>query len=277
MSKFEQYIIEKTYDLNDDVDYIYNKSNMNKFIKALQEIDEDYIYDILRKTNSSDGYEFAIFPSTELKNNSSIEASEIKPVSIRVGIFDNGSFYRPNNNTLQISLNMPAFTFLRNQKFNKSSIEKFLNVQTPRFFNEFTSHSIKATIYHELVHWIDDVTHNSFISKKISKANEYNNIKGIIGKFNSVNHTNFEINSQIHAIKQVKRELSEKEFDNLTWEKLFQKKASLMANFKNFKNKNDYEIFIQNFIKRLHREDLLPSAMKKIPSWDDMNQILNTI
>ncbi|NCO32190.1 hypothetical protein GW891_05525, partial [bacterium] len=172
-----------------------------------------------------------------------------------------------------MSLNYNAFGLASNSNFNKKSIEKYLDHKSERFFNEFSSKSFKATIYHELTHWIDDTLHNKFITKKIEKAKD-GDLKGKLG---SVNHANFEINSQIHAIKQIKREMSQEDFDDLTWENLFKKKSSLMSNFKNFKDEKTYNIFINNFVKRLHKEGLLPKKMNRIPSWLKMQIILKSI
>lgn len=279
MSKFEKYLLEKTHELDEDVDYIYSLSNMDKFLTAIKNIDSTYISKVLKETEVGNEFEFASLKSEDLKTDTSIRASKIKPITIRIGIFEDGSYYKPSSkyNTMQISLNKQAFSFAKNMSFDRETIENILNNQSTRFFNEFSPHSVKATIYHELTHWTDDALHNNFIANKISKAKETNNSNVLRGKDGEVNHTSFEVNSQVHAVKQIKRELTDIEFNSITWENLFQKKASIMSNFKNFKSESDYTDFVNKFVSRLYRENILPRAMRKIPSWSEMNRILASV
>jgi hypothetical protein len=79
------------------------------------------------------------------------------------------------------------------------------------FRNEITETNIKGSIYHELSHWLNDTLHNKAVSKNMPITQDK------IDKLWSgdVNFSDFEIDAQVHAIKQVKRNYK-KDFDKLT-------------------------------------------------------------
>lgn len=122
--------------------------------------------------------------------------------------------------------------------------------------------NLQCLILRELCnHWMDDVLHDGILQKKIDKKN-------LKGKHNSVNHAFFEVNSQIHKIKQLKRDLGEK-YEELTWTDLLKKLPSLISNFTNFRNEKEYNEFMKKIINRLVREDLMTDNLRKYPKkWE---------
>ncbi len=270
MKNFKEFLIEKTFNIQLDVDYIYNKSGLSELSDMISIGDTKGVNKFLAQ-----GKTFLSLSSNTLKSRHTKQASKIKPVLIEVGVFDGGSFYDTKLNFIQISINKQALKHFMSLGLDVQNAEFDLRKVSNRFLKEFKPATLKGTISHELTHWIDDVLHGEFLTKRVNVARE-RGIKGLAGKHNNVNHTEFEVNSQIHAVKEIKRNLGKREFDKLNWIGLIQQKSSLMANFDNFKTPDDYQIFMKKFVSRLHREQLLAKGLKKIPTFSEMRRILNT-
>jgi len=269
MKSFAEFLIEKTFNVQIDVDYLYTKSKLDVLVSLIDAGDIEGLRKFLSK-----GKTFLSISSNELKSRSAKQASKIKPVLIDVGVFKGGSYYDTRTNYIQLSLNKSALQYFMTLDLDPKNAERELNKVSNRFMKEFKPSAIKGTIAHELAHWIDDVLHNQFLSNRVTIARE-KGIIGLAGKHNDVNHTEFEVNSQIHAIKEIKRSMGAREYNKITWIGLIQQKSSLMSNFKHFLSESDYNEFMISFVKRLHREKLLAKTLKHIPSYREMKSILN--
>jgi hypothetical protein len=93
----------------------------------------------------------------------------------------------------------------------------------------------------------------------------------------SLVHSPLEINAQIHAIKNIQRELGKKAFNKLTWRDLFIYKNSLIGNFSNFKNELEYDVMMKNFLLRLNREGILGKELRKVPGYPEMREIVRSV
>jgi L-2-hydroxyglutarate oxidase LhgO len=73
----------------------------------------------------------------------------------------------------------------------------------------------------------------------------------------------FELDAQIHAIKQLKRDYN-KIWDEVTWEFIVQHKSSFNMVFKTLSraSKKDKTDYIKRLYKRLNREKLLGKSLK---------------
>jgi len=147
------------------------------------------------------------------------------------------------------------------------------------FLNEITEHKLKATIAHELSHWISDSLYNSQIKKTINLAIKLDkHIKEVL-RVEDVNMSYFEIDAQIHGIKQIKRKKN-KYWDTYTLTDLFFMYPPLRATTTVLYNKYSKEvldIWLKNLITRMNRENLLGKNMKKFPSIEELTEDVSHI
>jgi len=265
--RFKKYLLnEKTARIGADVDMIYKLSFL-KYEKIFKKDDlQLFIKEIQSTNNIGNGqFIFNTFNSSILKSRDCRMAHDINPINIQCGLL-NGNFYRPIDKMIQISLNMSATNILIMHKIkNIDDLSKVIKNSDilERIQSEFDGKSIKGSIYHELSHWIDDSKHNFHITKMIKKASELQSTD-IMKKDGSVVFTDYEIEAQVHAIKQLKREFN-KSWDFITWNDIIQFKPSFdviknqLKQSKPIVQKNYY----QRLIKRLNREKLLGKLMQK--------------
>lgn len=272
--KLTKLLNERTHHLDDDVDFIYEKARYGELVKAIENKDL-VMLDQLRLMYK---YDYITLHSSQLTNEDSIAANEINPVEIYIGRYEGyGNYYKPALGFIQLEPNMGVLDLYYTQGFD-AVYDYINNNQLDRFKNEITENSLKGSIYHELTHWIDDSLYGRFLNKKTQKAFELKSKIPMLGKKSNVNHTYYEVNSQIHAIKQIKRKLGQEKFNQLGWEDLFKLKSSLMTNFSGFKSEDDYNVFVNDFYRRLFREGLLTDKLtKEKPNWATMRQILNRV
>jgi hypothetical protein len=278
MLKFKEFLIEKTFNVNKDTDWIMQTSGMKHFLRLIESENVQDIQEFVQQNVDYKGeVNLLATDSSFLKSRDSKKAHKKKPINIRVGMYQDGSFYNPVDKQLQISLNYHAFTTFSNLDFSKDKARNdgMLNAQATRFLHEFDYKSVAATVQHELTHYLDDALHNDMIQKVVNRAKEGK--VGLKGSKADVNHTEFEINSQIHAMKQLKRDMGKKKYDALNFKTLFQNKASIMSNFKNFRNEDEYTKMVKAFVSRLHREKLLPKGLQRIPDWRQMQNLLGSV
>lgn len=261
MLTYKQFLLlEKTYEVDKDVDYLFDKADLHQILYLINEGDAATLHKILPFKND----EVLLWSgdSSELKSQDSVSAHNLNPVKIYIGIFKNGSYYSPEKSVIQLSVNNQAFNHFILLNGDWEKINKSLEHQAERFKNEFSASNVKGTFQHELTHWIDDTLHNKFIHKKLLDKN-------IKGRHNSVNHSFFEINAQIHKIKQLKRDLGEK-YNELDWFGLMKKLTSLITNFQRFRNDKEYNELMRKVVLRLQREGLMTDKLRKIPDRMEM-------
>ncbi len=263
----EQALEEATFNMDKDVDFIYKKAGFDKIVKAMESGNAETMKKAFRGLKEWYG------SSSELKSRVAKKAHKINPVTIKTGMLWDGSLYDPRNKIIAISLNQGAYTILDTSGYDAETvIRRVAGNKGKMLMKEFWASNIKGTIYHELTHWADDSLHNRHIKNTIDRAREGGQTS-LKGKFSDVNHTPFELDAQIHAIKAIRKSLGKRAFDKMDWDDLFKEKSSLQSNFRNFKDKRDYMSMMKRFIKRLNREGLLGKGLKKIPSYNKISQI----
>lgn len=251
-------INEKLFNVDDDVDYIIEKSGIEEFYNQVKEGKTPHFYEIIDDKEVA----FLAIDSSELKSEDAIKANEVNPISIFIG-FPNGklgSHYNPLDKYILVSPNRTAFKILYKKE------DDFLSDQELKTFkNEFKLERLKHALAHELSHWISDSLYSSHIQKIIDRANELNDAEYMKLKKHDVNMTYFEIDAIVHSIKELKRQYTQEEWDQLTFREIMLEYTALSAVDKTLKSKYGLEIALiwqKNLFKRMQREGLLGLNMK---------------
>ena len=249
MIRFKQYLLEKTFRLGKDVDYIYD-TFFKGFVKAINSGHWDG--SIPNKIHIN---------SQELSSNDAKKAHAINPITIHRA-FGHGNAYQPIKHIITLDVNSNALDVFSNYGVN-GNLEKAKNLVGNRgelWLDDISEKRIKGTIYHELSHWLDDTFHNNHLLRMVKKAHEDSSAVNQGGKTST--SSKYEINAQIHAIKEMKRHFKKSEWDAMTWDDLVAKSAALdtMSNLN--KEANDYKHWRKELLKRMAREKLLGKNMK---------------
>lgn len=236
-------LTEELHNVDDDVNLLYNK-----FFKS--DIDEVKRTGVITKNLFK---EYKIDTSI-LKNPKSIKTHKLNPCEILIN--HGGNSYNPVKHIIILSINKNAVDhIIDNYDGNlKEAVDDAYDDLKDSLNNEFEEHKIKGSIHHELTHWIDDTLYGSHIDKYLKKNNvdkKYNRI--------TVNTLPFEINAQIHAIKQIKNK-NEDKWDYLTFGNLIKISPSLFQIYRSLSYDDKIE-WIKKLKKRMYREGLLGKKM----------------
>ena len=260
-------LLEITYDIDNDVDFIYN-TIFKKYVNELKNKtffkNLDKFYPLLYTT----GFLFDSIGSEILKDANSKFAHMIKPIYIIGGIFDTDSKITfdkkiQNRNYIIISIDKKLIElYIKNNFSFKKLSPNVPDRQIQLIVNSLKESYIKSMIYHELSHWLNDTLNNEHISKVVALAKKYNNDDILKLKTKDIDLTHFEIDAQIHGIKQYKRD-NEKIWDKLTLFQLFKLYPSLLVIYNSIKKQGTEakDIWLQTLVKRMHRENLLGKKM----------------
>ena len=264
-------LLEKTFDIDNDVTFIYNKYLKNIINDiAKKKLNNKIIDNIF----SSKDTLIAKISSKYLKCDDCIKAHNINPIDIYIGLFnDIGSAYAHNfnkkDNKIFISLNVSVLRDLLYRDYVFYSYEKEIEKE---YYKLLSAETLQAVIYHELSHWLSDSLYNWHITNK--KALIYLDKKDIeiILKVPDVNISYFEIDAQVHSIKMLKKLIIKRLGDlkgnfiwnNKTMTNLADEYQTLHIIYdivnKNY-GSNISNIWIKNLKKRLDREKLLGKKM----------------
>lgn len=280
--RLKKYLTEKTFSISRDVNDIY-KVAFKGFIDTIHKhnFDPDKLIEDKKFGNVFSkiykGYsviEFGEINGKELKSKDSRRAYEVNPVVINYGVFYDGNWYRPKEienkilhtskifSTIQLSPSHDVLSLIM-----KSQVKHIKKEQLPMFYNSLKEDKIKGSISHELSHWISDSLYNRHIERILKKAYELNNREVIFLGKKDVNMTYFEIDAQIHSIKQL-RQSHKKEWNEMTLEDIFENLPSLWTMAKVLYDKwgrEIYKIWMKSLVKRMARENILGKNMRKYP------------
>jgi len=249
-------ITEKTFRVNEDVKFIYDKA-FKKFVK-----------DFAKGTVPAkiqqwivDQKEIIIttFDSSEMQTKDAKAAHLVNPITIEAGIF-NGSWYNPKKKVMRVGFPLDAANIL----LTKGAYD-VPESQRTYLQNEMKETKVKATIAHELSHWINDSTFGFQISKLVDIAAELKSAEVLKLHKRDVNMTHFEVDAIIHGIKAVKSKVGNKEWDTLTFKQVGELYTSLWSVIKKLEYYGDdvAGIYKKMVLKRMHREKLLGKNMRK--------------
>ena len=260
--KFDLFLNEKTFNIGKDVDFIYNKG-FKPYLDILFNIKNPNakidFFKAIDKNNPNDReLLLATIDSSKLSTKKCKAAHEVNPITIKAGIKDYGSFYNPQKKLIWVSMNWHVVDMYR--AYGIRAWERVRDGRE-RFRNELKVSAIKGTIYHELSHWLSDSLYNQHIAKRLEIAQKTQDAS-IVSRFGSALFTDFEIDAQVHAIKQIKRDYR-KTFDSLTWMDIIKIKGTFHVIFKklNTLKPEEQQIYFKLMSKRLARESLLSKGM----------------
>tara|TARA_R110000796_G_scaffold59568_4_gene137424 strand:- start:1723 stop:2502 length:780 start_codon:yes stop_codon:yes gene_type:complete len=239
----ETLLNEKLTDVQIDIDYIFNK-----YFKGP--------YEIVETTRSLDNFEIprSHFFSGLLKSELAIKANEVNPCVIEIG-GDRFNSYSPQENKIRLTYSNNAVRFIRDYNNNIDEAAAQLETkQAKSLLREFSPETIKASIHHELVHWIDDSLNNNHIGKHIKKAGETNTSNS------DANGHTLEIQGQIHNIVQLNNKFKP-QWDTMTFTEMIQLSPALNTVIRSFSSNQLKKQWIRNIKTRMHREGLLGKNM----------------
>lgn len=276
IQRYKSYFVERTFDTDSDVDFIYNfifKPYVNKLKDKSFDEDINKNWPVIHEK----GCVFEYIDSSKLKCKESKIANELKPIYIFGGVFSTESkmvFDRKikDRNYIVISLNRELVDIYIKSDFDFRNMKKFISEKQIQIAKNMLKESyIKSMIYHEVSHWLNSTLHNDHIEKVVLLAKKYNNPELLKLKTKNVNLTHFEIDAQIHGLKPVYKD-NKMKWDKLTFMQLFFLYPSLYSIYKDVKEygKDILDIWLQTLIKRMNRESLLGSSMK-IPFKDSFD------
>lgn len=246
----EALLSEALINVDSDVEWIYDQ-----FFK------KDYEEVLLTKHINNDMFKTHEISTSDLKSPIAIEANELNPCKILINVHGS-NFYKPKDSLLSISVNKGAINFIK--EYGNNSLEvafKELNdTQANALISEFKSSSIKGSIHHELVHWIDDTMNNRHISKRLNKADKTGiRIKAKGGA--NINTDKLEIQGIIHNILQLKK-LHADIWDSISFNDLIKLSPSLTGLVQNL-SRSEFSNWKRGVITRMNREGLLGVMMSR--------------
>ena len=202
------------------------------------------------------------FPSSSLKSENAKKAHAVNPIEIHVWLVSPprlgaGNYYSPSQKAIHISLDYKIADAMLNRL---STIPLH---QIPMLRNEVSELKHKATIRHELTHWIDDSLHNFYITKSLNNIDDLKREKKTkqaeIAYKKDLSHNQsdvymapVEINAMVNQIAEYKRRVGNKKYDSLSWSELMIELPSLGSINAKFGSKWRKKMF-----ERLSREELI--------------------
>lgn len=242
----------------------------NLLNEALMNIDIDvnYIYDTFFRKDyeeiartgklTNDMFQISETNTVVLKSELGKKAHEVNMCIIYIN--KNTNWYNPETRIISIAAPIGAINFIKNESKDMSIEDAASQIDNGNSLRrEFHESTIKGSIHHELVHWIDDSLHNRHIKNALININKKNVNKRAEFQ-NSVGSTDFEIQSQIHAIYQLKQKYPE-EWDNMTFSSMLALSPSLFGVNKLLKGEKNI-MWRKNILNRMNREGLLGRLMK---------------
>jgi hypothetical protein len=263
--KLEEYI----YDIDKDVELVFRKLNIPYYLDVLKSFDKSKVKSVFSSINENI---FISVSSSILKTSDCKEAHALNPIIINFGIFKN-NIYEDNKNVVNISIGLDGLKVLKQYDFSWTSYSNFNDdKEIQKLYNYFSPVKIKASIKHELSHWLDDSLHDRFLKKKSDKAEQNPKYLQRYYRDPLILVTEFEINGQVHALSYVKKSMNKSEWNQLTFKKLVEINLPLqqiVASFVHHKDKNSFQKWNKLIIKRMSREGLLSDNMKNFLNWND--------
>ncbi|MDX8383283.1 MAG: hypothetical protein R8M45_04320 [Ghiorsea sp.] len=248
--------------MDKEVDYIFNKYYKEYFLK-LQKVD----------TSHNAPYPvFAELKSTELakhtKNPVLIKANETNPIKIELNN-KLGNFYNYKKELVSININSQIHKFIDYHLYTNvpkgSTVLDLVSKQKgagnkTQWIQDVKGEKLKNSIAHELAHWLQDTLHNRHLSKimkRATNADNRNTGEQIRNQFHkSVALTDYEVDSHIHQIKQLKRNISDDVWATMSIMDMINQDSSLAGIYDSLIRKEKKE-WLKHLAKRLNREGLM--------------------
>lgn len=129
----------------------------------------------------------------------------------------------------------------------------------------FSEQGMKAIIYHELVHWLDDSIRNSHIRRRMEKSlliSDVNKANKYVDQGRSYETSPTEIEAQMHELKMFKKYNSDI-WDVLTFDQMCRKFEGFRQMRLKTIQKGTYSEWRKLLLKRMKREGLLGKALER--------------
>jgi len=256
---------EDTFDINKkDIDLIYKEvvKLRDSFFDG-KYFDVEKIKEIMVKFNRENLSHYSVgqIHSSELTSPDVIKANSILPINIYIGVFEYNKYSSkgesiyvgfPKSNLDEVLQN--ASTFKRVSI--KQICENLPKEDVVLFKSNWLKKKHYSTIAHELSHWIDDALHNLFISRYVSSDED----KYFGSKKRAMSY--MEINAQIHSIKELKTNYSNKEWDKFTFEDVAEILTTFYIILEDLTSEKIEKQWLKKLFHRMNREDLLGKNMR---------------
>jgi hypothetical protein len=257
LKSFNTFLLEKTFRIGSDVDFLYNKV-YKKYVNQLLKYDGSGRFP--NKPNKQ------YITSDKLKSKDAKKAHEVNPITIEFFTSDENA-YNPINHIIILNISQQVIELIKDEGGIIPASNMLSSNTKMQFIDEVSEKRIKATIYHELSHWIDDSLHNFHITKMIKDVQKHpTQINKIISQDGETSLSSYyEINAQIHALKQYKRSIKKDKWDVMTFkdvETYFATTSYISKKLLNQYGKKEYERWKKEILKRMAREKLLGKNMK---------------
>lgn len=247
---------EKLYNIRQDVDFIYN----NSFKEIVDDIANNNLKDLSEYClpNSKD---IKIFKSSQLKAKDCKKAHEIIPIDIYCGLYDSSYYNFTKEKKVVVSINQGALDHFV-QKINIPDTRSYFR----RLKNQVNEDRMKASIAHELTHWIDDSLYQLFHHIVGDETDPKKRDNRLTFRTGLMDTTYYEIQAQIHGIQEIKKAYSSEKWNKLSINDLFELYPPLTDVIDKVRREFNKEIaysWIRAILKRLDRENLLGKNMMK--------------
>jgi hypothetical protein len=261
----ENLITERLTDVEEDVDFIYDK-----FFK--EDIDEVQRTGIV----TTDMFKTHEMDSNMLKSNEAREANimTLKKFKTPVTIFINkrfshniDNFYSFKDNIISIGISRGAVEYALDDHggdIQKAADGLPLKLKVT-FKQQFTEEKIKGSIHHELAHWIDETFNKNSVSRAVDRYNMLAQKKkrqknAAEGSGTDINFEYIERQGQIHNIKQLYNKHKE-QWDKLTFKEMLELSPALDTIYYILGDKNLRDKWVRLIKQRMYREGLLGKNM----------------
>lgn len=285
MKTFAEYLAENLIDVDkSDIDKLY--APMKKIMKDLEAVwnrnlhrleasDDPITRKAIARTMSREfreamqqpagglQYPLRTFHSSELKSENAKIANSIIPVDIHVWLTFRSNQYTPGDKKIHICLPENVLDTMLN------GVHLVPRHLLPSLRAEVSDLKHKASIRHELTHWMDDAMHNLHLSKSIettmalisagkSRAAQQAYKRMTLGKHDDIYMTHIEVTPMVNQIAEYKRRVSKKQWDSMTWKDLMVALPSLGG--LNYKHGEPWRRIM---FDRLAREGLIGKSFTK--------------
>ncbi|UNA02015.1 hypothetical protein PVA8_328 [Vibrio phage PVA8] len=258
MITFNEHLVEATYDIDNAVDYVYDKF----FRDFIENLDLNNLPPMPSDFGWIDGDTFV----GDVNNKIITRAHEIHPLSEITSDTGAGNVYRPSSGVINVTIPSSAYSAYR------QGIVRQLSASDQRFIkNELTEARIKGTIMHEISHWINDSIHNFNIYDRSTNKGLSNSAQlKRMNKGKNRTHqflTDYELDAQLHAILQYIR-ANKRRWDSMTFGEALAEMPFYNPLSRTL-TRDEMKEWKRYMYTRMARENILGNRMKRARSLDE--------
>lgn len=252
-------LFESIRNIDADVEYIYEKGQFQKVLNSIHK-------------GNPRVPEVITIDSAELVTKECIMAHKVNPVEIICHGSHGDNHYSPNDGEILLNMISDVSDFAMSMGNPSRTAASMDHKMGTRLMSELSEGYYKGIIMHELAHWIDDSLNSRHLSSKSTRAymdsmasgtdvsdeliKRLNKGKGELAEFSKA-----EIEGQVHTVAQVKRQMTQKQWDSLQFSDLINLVPILGATYDRV-DLSGRDRWLRDLKSRLHREGLLGKRMR---------------